>query len=251
MKRGFRWIAVALGFVHTAAYGLDHKNIDENRPLRLEDPYSIAQGEIALEGGVEYRNERQTSGRAALPIQILFGALLNTQFELGTTLLTNPRAVTEESRSGDLEIGGLYNFNQESLHLPALGLKLSTNLPTGIDSSGAELEIKGLVTKSIARLSLYLNASHVFVSQSGGRAGDDIHEFLFGAAYPIGAPRYTRLMLIADLFTELSSDLVGAELGLRHQFTRKVVLDAGAGAEFSGPADRTSFQVRVGASIGM
>ena len=37
-------VAVATGEV----YAIDHTNLDEGRPLRLEDAYALAEGEIAL-----------------------------------------------------------------------------------------------------------------------------------------------------------------------------------------------------------
>jgi hypothetical protein len=50
----------------------------------------------------------------------------------------------------------LYNFNQETLTLPAFGVKLELNLPTGVKSAGVDLAVKGLVTKSFDRLSLHI-----------------------------------------------------------------------------------------------
>jgi hypothetical protein len=251
VKSIVRWLVAAMMLVHPVAYGLDHKNLDEGRPIRVEDSYAIAHGEIAVEGGLGYNKENQGSDRGVFPLQILYGAFPNSHLEIGTTLQTNPRGLTGNAKSGDLELSGLYNLNQETLNLPAFGIKATVTLPTGIDSSGTDVEIKGLVTKSFSRLSLYLNASHVFVSGAGSQAGDDLHKLLLGASYPIGAPRFTRLTLVTDVFTELAHDLVGAELGFRHQFTQRIVLDAGAGTEFSGPADRASFLLRLGASIGI
>ena len=51
----------------------------------------------------------------------------------------------------------LRNFNQETLTLPALAAKLSLTAPTGIDAHGYGIELEGIVTKSIDRLSLHFN----------------------------------------------------------------------------------------------
>lgn len=256
MKHLLMWFVVFAIFAQPNAHGLDHKNLDEGRPLRMEDPYAIAHGEIALEGGVGYNNENEGSDRAVVPIQVLYGAFPNSHLELGTVFQTSPSAVTGYAKSGDLEVSGLYNFNQETLSVPALGIKATVTLPTGVDSSGTDVEIKGMITKSIARLSLYLNASHVFVSTSGNQAGNDLHRILLGGSYPVGAPKYTRTTLVTDVFAEMSTaqgvaEIFGAELGLRHQLTQRIVLDAGAGTEFSGPANRTPFLLRLGASFGI
>jgi hypothetical protein len=37
---------------------------------------------------------------------------------------------------------------------------------------------------------------------------------------------------------------------VRHQFTSRVVLDAGIGTEFLGPSDRAAVQGTVGVSVG-
>ena len=46
------------------------------------------------------------------------------------------------------------------------------------------------------------------------------------------------------------SNTVGAELGLRHQLTARIVPDAGIGTEFTGPADRSALFVTTGISVG-
>jgi len=66
----------------------------------------------------------------------------------------------------------------------------------------------------------------------------------------VGAPKFTRATLIADIFTEQSthrgeSNVVGTELGLRYQLTPSIVWDVGVGTEFAGPwSARGSFSAR-------
>ena len=80
--------------------------------------------------------ERRGPDRGFFPIEVFYGAYPNLQLGLGTTLFTDPRENDEQTKSGDLHVSGLYNFNQETLTLPAFGLKLELNLPTGVDWSG-------------------------------------------------------------------------------------------------------------------
>jgi hypothetical protein len=203
---------------------------------------------------------------------VLYGAFPNLQLGLGSTLSTDPHDIDEPTKSGDLQLHALYNFNQETLTLPAFGLKVTANFPTGIDSSGVDVEVKGLVTKSFGRLSLHLNAAYEFlnssnngvrdvtVSSHGVRSGisgerDGRYKVAVGASYPIAAPRYTRTTLIGDLFLEQGSrrgedHLMGLEVGFRHQLTPRVVVDAGLGTDFAGPADRSRFFVTAGVSVG-
>ena len=255
MRKIYFLFCLALGGIVPAALAIDHKNLDKGRPLRIEDAYPIASGEWALETGVGYSVERRSSDHALFPFEILYGAFPNTQLGLGTTLFTNPRNVDGPEKSGDLHLSGLYNFNQETLTLPAFGLKGTVSFPTGVRSSGADFELTGLITKSFERLNLHFNPGYEFVggADAGERSG--LYKFTLGASYPIGAPRYTRTVLLGDVFTEQSSrhgesNVWGAEIGFRHQMTRRLVLDFGVGSEFAGPSWRSPFFVTAGLSFG-
>ena len=175
---------VLLGISTATVYAVDHSNLDEGRPLQLEDPYPIATGEIAVETGLGFTIERRREDRSFFPIQVLYGAYPNLQLGIGTTLSTDPRAIDEQERSGDLNLEALYNFNQETLNLPALGVKLELNLPTGIDSSGTDVSLTGLVTKSFGHLSLHANAGYAFLSGEDPGGRDGRYEIILGASYP-------------------------------------------------------------------
>jgi hypothetical protein len=173
----------------------------------------------------------------------------------GTTLLTDPHSVEEPGKSGDLTASALYNLNQETLWLPAFGAKLEVEVPTGVRSSGVDVELKAIVTKSIERLSVHLNAAGVFTGDPDDDERGARWELVLGASYPLGAPKYTRLTLVADVFAEQAhraaeSDTVGAEVGLRYQLTPRMVWDAGIGTEFAGPADRSRLSFTTGLSFG-
>lgn len=54
------------------------------------------------------------------------------------------------------------------------------------------------------------------------------YQLVLGASYPVGAPRHTRTTLVGDVFTEQASrrgesNIVGIELGVRHQLTSRIV----------------------------
>ena len=51
------------------AGAVDHSNLDEQRPLRLEDPYPIAAGEWALETGVGFRLLCRGGDRGVFPLE--------------------------------------------------------------------------------------------------------------------------------------------------------------------------------------
>ena len=247
-------LALLVGLPPTVS-AIDHDNLDEGRPLRLEDAYPIAAGEWALETGAGLSAQRKSRSRGIFPVEILYGLVPNFQVSLGTTLFTDPKRVEEQTKSGDLQLSGLYNFNQETLNLPALGLRLTLNLPTGTESSGVDFRIKGLLTKSIGRVSFHFNPAYEVFSGTQPFERDGRYEFVVGASYPVGAPKHTLTTLLGDIFTEQAPrqgnpQIVGAEFGVRRQWTPWTVLDAGIGTEFAGPVRRSSFFATVGVSVG-
>lgn len=253
MKALIACVFAAMALVPVSAVAIDHKNLDEGRPLRLEDAYAISTGEIALEAGAGFTLRRRGPDRGFFPVELLYGALPNFQIGVGTTLSTDPRQIDEPTKSGDLRIGALYNFNQETLVMPAFGVKLEVELPTGVDSKGVDVEVKGIVTKSFERLSVHFNAAYLFLTDSRREERDGRYELVLGASYPVGASRFTRATLVADVFTEQSthrgeSNIVGTELGLRYQLTPSIVWDVGVGTEFAGPSDRSPFFFTTGFS---
>ena len=237
------------------AYAIDHKNLDEGRPTRLDDAYAISTGEIAVEAGAGFQIARRGADQGVFPVEVLYGALPNFQIGIGTALFTDPHELDDRPKSGDLHLSGLYNFNQETLSLPAFGLRLGLGLPTGVDARGYTVEVKGIVTKSIERLSLHLNAGYEFITDTRHDERDGRYDLALGFSYPVGAPQFTRATLVGDVFAEQAgrrgeSTVVGAEVGLRFQLTPRVVWDVGIGTEFAGPADRSRFFGTTGFSFG-
>jgi hypothetical protein len=244
-------LAAAAGEV----YAIDHTNLDETRPLRLEDAYALAEGEIALEAGGGFTLQRRGPNRGLFPAEILYGAYPNLQVGIGTPLSTDPRDIDDRPKSGDLQVSALYNFNQETISLPALALKVGVDTPTGIGARGYGIELKGIITKSIERLSLHLNAGYEFLTSTSRDEREGRYKFALGASYPIGAPQFTRATLVGDVFAEQStrrgeSTFVGTEAGLRYQLTPRIVWDVGIGTEFAGPAHRSDLFMTTGFSLG-
>lgn len=248
-------LLVVLGAPARVVFAIDHKNLDENRPLRLEDAYPIASGEIAIEAGAGLALQRRGPNRGFFPVEVLYGALPNLQLGIGTVLSTNPREIEDPPKSGDLRASALYNFNQETLTLPAFAVKVGVDAPTGIGARGFGIEAKGIITKSFDRLSLHLNAAYEFFTASRTEERDGRYKLAIGGSYPVGAPQFTRATLVADVFAEQplrrgESPVVGTEVGLRYQLTPRIVWDIGAGTEFVGPANRSSVFLTTGFSLG-
>jgi len=235
-------------------WALDHDNLDKNRPLQIEDAYPIGKGEIALEGGAVVNDRRQGKTRFGFQPQVLYGAYYNTQFEIGGDLFTEPTSISGSEKSGDLRIGALYNFNTETLTLPALAVKLDVELPTGVRAPGVDGTVSAIVTRSFGRWRTHLNAEYTVVGSAQGNERNGLYRFLAGVSYPLGYPDRFRDTLLADVFTR-QSDLrrernpTGIEVGFRHQISSRTVVDGGIGTEFVGPADRSAVFGTVGLSL--
>ncbi len=236
------------------AIALDHMNLDEGRPIHLQDAYSVAKGEFVLETGAGVSLKKTASDQGLFSIQFVYGILPNTHFELGTTFFTSPHHSDSPHRSGDVNIGALYNFNQETLTLPALAVKGSLQFPSGVDSSGVDSELTWIVTKSFHRLTLSFNAGYQFLGGPDRNERRGRYKFVLGGGYPVGAPMHTRMVLLSDVYLEQSAQrgekkTIGSEIGLRYQLRERIVVDFALGSEFSGPSDRSRFFLNAGFSV--
>lgn len=255
MRARFLLCVLLVVLFHRPANAIDHGNLDQGRPLRLDDAYAIADGELALEQGGGFTVPRRGSARGVFPIEGLYGAYPNLQLALGTSFSTQPHDLDDRPKSGDLHVSALYNFNQETISVPAFALKLGLDTPTGIDGHGYAVEVKGIVTKSLGRLSLHLNAGYEFLTGTTRAERDGRYKLALGASYPLGAPRFTRLTVVGDFFAEQSarrgeSTSVGVEMGVRYQLTPRMVWDVGVGTEFAGPSHRSDLFMTTGISFG-
>jgi hypothetical protein len=236
-------------------WAVDHNNLDEGRPLRLEDAYPIASGELSAETGVRLSLNRQSPDRVAFPVELLYGAYRNLQVGIGSTLATEARTMDEAEKSGDLRTFALYNFNQETLRLPAFAAKLSLDFPTGRHSRGVDTELKSIMTRSFGQIRAHLNVGYEFVGHATDGQRNGRYEIVLGGQYPVGYPRFMNTTVLADVFTQQSvhareTNPTGVELGIRQQVAPLTVLDIGVGTEFVGPAERTPFFATVGVSVG-
>lgn len=246
---------ILLGLLPAPLLALDHDNLDPNRPIGMEDAYAIPKGEIGMEGGVRFNDRREGRTRVTFQPQIIYGAFDNAQIEIQGDLFTEPNSLVGASKSGDLHLGLLYNFNTETLTLPAMAIRVETDLPTGVNSRGVDTQVTGILTRSFGRLRAHLNAGYTVLGLPQGQERPGAYRAVAAVSYPLGYPDSFRDTLIASLYTR-QSDLrgqrnhTGVEVGIRHQLTSRLVVDAGLGTEFAGPADRAAVLGTVGLSVG-
>ncbi len=248
-------IGAALTLATAPLSALDHDNLDPNRPIGMEDAYAIPKGEIGLEGGVRFNDRREGRTQVTFQPQIIYGAFVNTQIEIQGDLFTDPRSIVGANKSGDLHVGVLYNFNTETLRLPAFAVRVEADLPTGVNSKGVDTQLTGILTRSFGRLRVHVNAGYTVIGSPQGHERPGAYRAVAAVSYPLGYPTSFRDTLIASIYSR-QSDLrgqqnhTGVEIGIRHQLTSRVVLDGGLGTEFVGPADRAALLGTMGVSVG-
>lgn len=248
-------VGLLLGLWPLRSLALDHDNLDPNRPIGMEDAYAIPKGEIGMEGGVRFNDRREGSTRVTFQPQIIYGAFYNTQIEIQGDLMSDPNTLVGAAKSGDLHLGVLYNFNTETISLPAFAARVGVDLPTGVNSKGVDTQMTGILTRSFGRLRVHLNAGYTILGSPQGQERSGTYRAVAAVSYPLGYPTSFRDTLIASLYTR-ESDLrgqhnhSGIEIGLRHQLTSRMVLDGGLGTEFAGPADRAALLGTIGLSVG-
>lgn len=248
-------VAVGLLLMPLPVLALDHDNLDPNRPIGMEDAYAIPKGEIGMEGGVRFNDRREGRTRVTFQPQIIYGAFENTQIEIQGDLMSDPHTLAGAAKSGDLHLGVLYNFNTETISLPAFAARVEVDLPTGVNSKGVDTQLTGILTRSFGRLRVHLNAGYTVLGSPQGQERPGAYRAVAAVSYPLGYPTSFRDTLIASLYTR-ESDLrgqrnhSGVEIGLRHQLSSRLVLDGGLGTEFAGPSDRAALLGTIGLSVG-
>ena len=247
--------AISLLLMPLPGLALDHDNLDPNRPIGMEDAYAVPKGEIGMEGGVRFNDRREGRTRVTFQPQIIYGAFDNTQIEIQGDLMSDPNTLVGAAKSGDLHVGVLYNFNTETISLPAFAVRVAVELPTGVNSKGVDTQMTGILTRSFGRLRAHLNAGYTVLGSPQGQERPGTYRAVAAVSYPLGYPTSFSDTLIASVYTR-ESDLrgqrnhTGIEIGLRHQLTSRMVLDGGLGTEFVGPADRAALLGTIGLSVG-
>jgi len=132
----------------------------------------------------------------------------------------------------DRQLHLLYNFNQETRHLPALAIRPELTIRGGgLGSRHEHAALKGIVSKTIGHNRLHLNGSYtVGPTAAPGRGGELVNRYFYGAAYERTFP-LKFVVLLADVYARKPIDnaptQVVFEVGTRVQLTPRWVLDTG------------------------
>lgn len=231
------------------AFAADHTNLDENLPVRIEDAYPIPYDSIEAQGFFSYDRDRLgsrgrgTRGSDAFTFspQIEAGVFRNFQASLAVPYRLGNAS---ETKQGDFMAQGLYNFNSETVYLPALSLGAGIDQPYGYEAGGTETNVKFVATKSIGSFGtsyvprqLHLNAIwfHNYDPLSNADTSERRNRYLVGIGY--SQPITNDAVLVADIYREELRDRTQAQnivqVGVRYQLDPQTVLSGSVGTGFA------------------
>ncbi|MBI4421719.1 MAG: hypothetical protein HY560_12915 [Gemmatimonadetes bacterium] len=211
---------------------IDYRNLDDDRPTRVEDAYPVER--YAFEFLVPYSYARDRTGAViqASVLELEYGIFRNTQVGLKAPIagVRSSGATTTWGLSG-LRVFALYNFNTESLVLPAVALRIDAAFPVGsLGGDETQVGLKGIVTRSWGPTRLHLNGAVRLGQDAPGPVVEGIERWWYGAALDRTLFRQS-LLLIGEVYA--SKELgnvpleVNASFGLRWQWRPTAVIDIG------------------------
>jgi len=158
------------------------------------------------------------------------GVLRNFQVDIATPFEFGDR---EEKQSRNIDVEGLYNFNQESSYLPAVALGGGVFVPTGEGMRGIDAIGRLNLTKTLpTAISFHRLHANVQWTQNGepkATERNNLMKYVFGYQLRLG----TDYMFVADYFYEeqyrRSQKMQMIEVGLRYQLDPLSVIATGIG----------------------
>jgi hypothetical protein len=209
---------------------IDYRNLDDDRPVRVEDAYPAER--YAFEFLIPYSLERERGGSFvhASVLELEYGVIRN-----GHVGVKAPVAAVRDAGATDWGLAGLrvfalYNFNTESPVLPALSLRTDVTFPIGsFAGSEADVGLKAVATRSWGRNRIHLNAAYRFGSDGTPAVVEAADRWSYGAAMDRTLFRQS-LLVIGEVYArkiEAAPVEVSAALGLRWQWRPTTVLDLG------------------------
>lgn len=239
----FALAAVELVLTPAALAQTDHTNLEEGLPTRLEDAYPTAFRNREIQAVFRYERTEDSADRLTLEPRLEFGIAPNAQLKIGAPFFLGE---ADQRGSGDVEVEGLYNFNQESLSLPALSVAGGIVIPSGEGSEGLDTILKFLLTKTVddallGRFHLNLEWGHNFSAFDDER--DDTFAIIPGYSFRLNPDTVMVADFIREWEIERGKESNIVELGARYQLDPRTVLSLGVGAGIGdeSPSFRATF----------
>lgn len=242
MKRALLAWAAAVAAAPLAAQ-VDYRNLDDDRPLRVEDAYPVERYafELIVPGFAAFE---RGGGHFGFVPELSFGVLPGAAIGLKAPLAGTWGRADDEYDLAGLRGFFLANLTTETGTLPGLAVRLDATAPVGgAAGEGASASIKALATRSFGRHRAHLNAAWGFVTQDVPGQVEPTPRWWVGLAVD-------RTLIRASTLLLLGFNAVGpgggadtrweAAIGVRRQLTPTLVVDAGASGRLAGPGENAA-----------
>lgn len=226
----------------------DPLNLESGLPLEVEDAYVTPLWNREYQGFLRYNRSGEGKDVLEAVQRIEVGIWYNTELTIEA-----PFILGEEKSDGygPTSIELLYNFNQETISLPAFTLGGTLVTPTGEYNEGLDSEAEILITKTVPGTwslhRIHLNGSYYFNDDPGDSERDGAYEAILGYEARLNNP----FVFVADVVRrqelERGESTNLAEVGLRYRLVPYAILTAGVGKGFG--ADAPDFIATTGVQI--
>ena len=242
--------AAALLSTVPAAVAGDHTNLESGLPVVIEDAYVTPFNSIEAQGYLRYdhlsRGQGDGSQLSIVP-RIEWGAARNLQLTLETPYRAGD---ARDTKQGDVTFSGLYNLNNEGVHLPAISVGAGASTTYGYQNGGAEVSAEFVATKSLGSVGesyipRRLSFNAIYYRNVDRREDDRAGRWRVGVAY--AQPVTNDLVLVADVYreeqrTRREAENV-AEIGGRYQLDPQTVVSLSVGGGFANQSPDGRFVV--------
>lgn len=221
----------------------DHRNLEEELPVRVEDAYPLEYRALEVQPFARYENRKGGVNQGIFTGRLEWGAVRNGQFSIQVPVVVGSG---DKGESGDVRLGTLYNFNVEGVAVPAMSLAAEADLPTD-GGSGVDTTIKGILTKGRGGHRFHLNFAYTFAGSP--EAGERANRWFAGLGYDY--PLNLDMLFVADVWAE-RGEHVGegsttvAEAGVRWMLTPYRLVAGGIGVGLGGSRSRPNVLATLG-----
>ena len=223
-----------LGALNDVAFSADHNNLEEGLPVEVEDAYPIHYRGTELQGLFRY-DRQEHKDRFRLEPRLEVGIAPNAQARLTAPFFAGN---ADKTGSGDVDLELFYNFNTESLYLPATALSAKAEFPSGEKSRGVDTTVKFIASKMPFINTSWLHRLHLNVAwmHNSGRDEEteraDMYKAILGFSGRLGPDTMMVIDVLRETEREKDKESNVVEVGLRRQITPLTIVAVGVGAGF-------------------
>jgi len=241
-------IAACASWPARSVFAVDHTNLEEGLPAEVTDAYPLEYLGREVQGRIQYRYTASAEHELWLEPRFEFGFPRNGQVSLKVPLFASFAGDDSEINLGRTSIELMYNFNQETLSIPALALAAGVEAPDTRDGGSFDPFGRAILTKMIPGSSLWhrvhLNALLQFNVAQDEEEGERELRYVLVVGYDVRLGTTVTGVIDAVRERPLLDEPPGnyGELGVRLQLTPLIALAFGGGA---GASDEGRFIARA------